>query len=81
MDEFIGTIKLFAFNYAPQGWMACEGQLLSVVQNQALFALIGNTYGGDGMNNFALPNLKGAEPLPQMKYYICIEGIFPPRNY
>ena len=59
MDEFLGTIKLFGFNFAPRGWMTCQGQLLSIAQNTALFSLLGTTYGGDGVTTFALPNLAG----------------------
>lgn len=63
MDPFIGELKLVGFPYPPQGWMACEGQLLSIAQNQALFALIGTLYGGDGQQTFALPDLRGRVPL------------------
>ena len=63
MNEFIGTIKLFAFNYAPKGWALCNGQLLPVAQNQELFSVIGTTYGGDGRNTFALPDLRGRAPV------------------
>lgn len=77
MEVFIGSIQLFAFNFPPLGWQFCNGQLLLINQNQALFALIGNTYGGDGVQNFALPNLQGAEPLPGMHYCIAIQGTFP----
>lgn len=80
MDVFIGTIQLFGFFFAPRDWAACEGQLVNINQNEALFALLGTTYGGDGRSTFALPNLKGAEPLPNMKYYIALEGTFPPRH-
>lgn len=59
MDEFLGTIKLFGFNFAPRGWLTCQGQLLSIAQNTALFSLLGTTYGGDGQTTFALPNLCG----------------------
>lgn len=62
-DPFIGQISLVAFNYAPQGWAKCEGQLLPIAQNQALFALLGTTYGGDGMTTFALPDLRGRVPM------------------
>ena len=62
------------------GWMSCEGQVLTITQNQALFSLIGANYGGDGRTTFALPNLNGASPLPQMKYYIATEGIYPQRQ-
>ncbi|MBP1664465.1 MAG: Tail Collar domain protein [Bacteroidetes bacterium] len=58
-DAFIGEIRIFAINFAPRGWMPCEGQLLPISQNTALFALLGTTYGGNGRTNFALPNLQG----------------------
>jgi microcystin-dependent protein len=58
-DPFLGEIKAVPFNYAPQGWAFCEGQLLSINQNQALFALLGTTYGGNGQTHFALPDLRG----------------------
>jgi microcystin-dependent protein len=80
MDYTIGDITLFGFFFAPYGWMSCEGQILTITQNQALFSLIGNQYGGvQAQNTFALPNLKGAEPLPNMKYYIATQGIYPQR--
>ncbi len=59
----IGEIKLFAGNFPPSGWAFCDGQLLPIVGNQALFSLIGTTYGGNGQNNFALPDLRGAAPV------------------
>jgi microcystin-dependent protein len=59
MDEYLGIIKLFAGNFAPQGWMYCNGALLSISQNTALFSLLGTTYGGDGMTTFGLPDLRG----------------------
>ncbi|ESU20030.1 phage Tail Collar domain protein [Flavobacterium cauense R2A-7] len=62
-EPFIGQIAVVAFNYAPQGWAKCEGQLLPIAQNQALFALLGTTYGGDGMTTFALPDLRGRVPM------------------
>ena len=63
MEEFIGTIKAFAFNFAPRGWAQCNGQLLAIAQNQPLFSLIGTTYGGDGRTTFALPDLRGRGPI------------------
>ena len=51
MDEFIGTIKAFGFNFAPRGWALCQGQQMSIAQNTALFSLLGTTYGGNGTNN------------------------------
>lgn len=62
-DPFIGEIRIFAGNFAPYGWAFCNGQLLSISQNTALFAVIGTTYGGDGKTNFALPNLQGRIPV------------------
>ncbi|RYF75427.1 MAG: phage tail protein [Cytophagaceae bacterium] len=63
MDVYIGMIGLFGFNYAPRGWMLCNGQLLPIAQYSALFSLIGTTYGGNGTTTFALPNLQGRVPL------------------
>jgi microcystin-dependent protein len=62
MDEMIGIIKLFAGNFAPQGFYTCEGQTLAISQYQTLFAVIGTTYGGDGVTTFKLPDLRGAFP-------------------
>lgn len=64
-DPYIGEIRMFAGNYAPQGWALCDGTLMSISQNDALFALIGTTYGGDGQNTFALPDMRGRLPLHQ----------------
>jgi len=61
-DELLGTIKMFAGNFAPKGYMLCNGILLSINQYTALFAILGTTYGGDGVTNFALPNLNGRAP-------------------
>jgi microcystin-dependent protein len=58
-DPFIGQIQMVGFNFAPRGWAFCDGQLLAISQNQALFALIGTTYGGDGRTSFGLPDLRG----------------------
>ncbi len=62
-EELLGTIKLFAGNFAPRGYMLCNGALLSISQNQALFSLLGTVYGGDGKTTFALPNLNGRAPI------------------
>ncbi|RTQ47178.1 phage tail protein [Hymenobacter gummosus] len=59
MEPYLGEIRLFGFGQTPRGWMPCSGQLLPINQNQALFALLGTTYGGNGVNTFALPNLNG----------------------
>jgi len=58
-EAFIGEIKMFAGNFAPRGWALCDGQLLAIAQNQALFSILGTTYGGDGRTTFALPDLRG----------------------
>ena len=58
-DQYLGEIKICSFNFAPKGWAFCEGQLLPINQNQALFSLLGTTYGGNGQTNFALPDLRG----------------------
>lgn len=63
MDQYLGEIRLVPFSFAPQGWALCAGQLLPINQNQALFALIGTYYGGDGKTNFALPDLRGRVPV------------------
>lgn len=62
-EPFLAEIKVWAGNFAPRGWALCNGQLLPIVQNTALFALIGTYYGGDGRTTFALPNLQGCSPL------------------
>lgn len=64
-DPFVAEIRIFPFNFAPRGWAFCDGQLLPLSQNTALFSLLGTTYGGDGRSTFALPNLQGAAPLQQ----------------
>lgn len=65
MDPFIGEIRVFCGNFAPHGWALCDGQILSIAQNTALFALLGTTYGGNGQTTFALPDLRGRVPLHQ----------------
>lgn len=81
MEGYIAEIRIFAGNFAPNGWAFCNGQILPINQNQALFALIGTSYGGDGVSNFALPNLPQAPGTPEGfgRYIICLQGIFPSR--
>ena len=62
-DPFVAEVRIFPFNFAPKGWAFCDGQLLPLSQNTALFSLLGTTYGGDGKSNFALPNLQGSAPM------------------
>jgi microcystin-dependent protein len=62
-EPFLGEIRLFSFNFAPRGWAQCNGQIMAINQNQAIFSLLGTTYGGNGMTTFALPNLQGRVPV------------------
>jgi microcystin-dependent protein len=62
-DPFVAEIRMFGFNFAPKGWAFCDGQLLPLSQNTALFSLLGTTYGGDGKSTFALPDLQGSVPV------------------
>lgn len=62
-DPYIGEIRQVAFHFAPRGWAMCDGQLLSISQNEALFSILGTTYGGDGRTTFALPDLRGRVPI------------------
>src|SRR5213079_3087336 len=64
-QPYVGEIRIFAGNFAPAGWMFCEGQLLPISENETLFNLIGTTYGGDGQATFALPNLASCVPIHQ----------------
>lgn len=94
MEEYIGTILQFGFNFAPENWMVCHGQTLAINANQALFALIGINYGGDGISTFKIPDLRKKDKsgnyyvvgeimedgTPYIESYICVLGIFPPRS-
>src|SRR5436853_986315 len=64
-SPFVAEIRIFGFNFAPTGWALCDGQLLPISQNTALFSLLGTFYGGDGKSTFALPNLQGSAPIHQ----------------
>lgn len=64
-DQFVAEIRMFGFNFAPRGWAFCNGQIMPISQNTALFSLLGTIYGGDGKNTFALPNMQGNAPLQQ----------------
>jgi microcystin-dependent protein len=72
-QPYVGEIRMFAGNFAPAGWMFCEGQLLPISENETLFQLIGTTYGGDGESTFALPDLRGRLPLHQGNGFILAE--------
>lgn len=72
-QPYVGEIRMFGGNFAPAGWMFCEGQLLPISENEVLFQLIGTTYGGDGQATFALPDLRGRLPIHQGNGYILSE--------
>jgi len=76
MDFFWGQIIWVAFDFEINGFMKCDGRALSISQNQALYSLIGTKYGGDGVTNFMLPDIKAETG----SYQICIQGIYPSRN-
>ena len=78
-EPFLSEIKIVSFNFAPKGWALCNGQSLPINQNQALFALLGTTYGGNGQTTFALPDLRAVAP-NGLTYSICMQGIFPSQN-
>ncbi|MES2647632.1 MAG: tail fiber protein [Bacteroidota bacterium] len=72
-QPYVGEIRMFAGNFAPAGWMFCEGQLLPISENETLFQLIGTTYGGDGESTFSLPDLRGRVPIHQGNSFILAE--------
>jgi microcystin-dependent protein len=72
-QPFVGEIRIFAGNFAPAGWMFCEGQQLAISENETLFQLVGTTYGGDGQENFNLPDLRGRLPMHQGNGFILAE--------
>jgi microcystin-dependent protein len=83
-NPFVGEVEIFGFNFCPQGWAVTNGQLLPINQNQALFSLLGTTYGGDGVTTFALPTIKPVFTIspssPPLTVCIALLGIFPSRN-
>jgi len=85
MVTFLGSILLVPYNFAPQGWAFCQGQLMNISQNTALFSLIGTTFGGDGVTTFALPNLTGAQAMTDaggaaLNWIIALQGDYPSRS-
>ncbi len=81
MNFYIGQICLFPWDWAPVGWAKCDGQMLDIATHQALFALVGTEFGGDGRTNFALPDLSDIRSKTggKVDYYICLQGVFPSR--
>src|ERR1700751_6143698 len=69
-DPFLAEVRLMSFNFPPKGWATCDGQLLPINQNQALFSILGTTYGGDGRVNFALPDMRGRAPIHRGQGFI-----------
>jgi microcystin-dependent protein len=86
MEGYYGEIKLFGGNFEPENWMFCDGKILSIRGNEALFSLLGIMYGGNGSVTFALPDLRDSEPKQKEstqsgpRYIICIKGEYPPRS-
>ncbi|MFK7864016.1 MAG: phage tail protein [Pseudohongiellaceae bacterium] len=80
MESFLGAIQLFPYTFAPQGWSLCDGRLLEISTEPALFSLLGVQFGGDGRVSFALPDLRGKEPHPNTQYYIATHGLYPARE-
>jgi microcystin-dependent protein len=89
MEGFIGEIREFGGNFAPRNWASCDGQTISIKTYTALYAVIGTTYGGDGINNFQLPDLRPTDShgtkvhgweIGQPSKIICIDGYFPDRS-
>ena len=82
MEPMVGQIELFAFSFAPVGFLPCNGQLMAIDENTVLYSLIGTTYGGDGIETFALPDLREdsapAAPLP-ITFIIALAGVYPTR--
>jgi microcystin-dependent protein len=75
----LGEIRLFAGTFAPTGWAYCDGKILPINTNQALFSILGTNFGGDGRTNFALPDLKGQAPAG-IAYVMCTDGAYPRRE-
>jgi microcystin-dependent protein len=85
MEPLLGSLLLVPYNFEPQGWAFCKGQLLPISQNMALFSLIGTTYGGDGKTTFALPSLSGDKGITDasgaaLNWIIALVGVFPSRS-
>ena len=79
-DQLIGSLLLVPYDYVPNEFAACDGQLVDIKSNQALFALLYDRFGGDGRKNFGLPDMRGREPVKGLAYVIALEGVFPGRK-
>ena len=81
MEPYLGEIRLFAGNFAPRGWALCEGQILAIAQNEALFSILGTNYGGDGRVDFCLPTIAPVKSNgSDIKYIIALVGVMPSRT-
>ena len=80
MESIIGSIQLFAFEFTPEGWLPCHGQVFNTSVHEQLYSLIGFTYGGEGRSFYKIPDLRGKSPNEHMQYYICYEGKYPNRS-
>ena len=80
MEPFVGQITEVEFNFAPEDWALCDGEILNISDNQMLFSLLGTKYGGDGRRTFALPDLRERASKNKLNYIICLNGKFPQRN-
>jgi microcystin-dependent protein len=78
MSRFIGQIALFPYTFTPNGWMPCEGQIIRIAENSALFSALGTQFGGDGRTTFALPDYRSLAPA-NSRYFLSITGEFPQR--
>lgn len=80
-ESYIGSISQFGGNFAPRQWATCDGQIMTIQHNEALFSIIGTTYGGDGIRTFALPKMNNyTEYNDKPIWCICVEGVYPPRD-
>ena len=80
MEGFLGQILLLPYRFEPKGWMSCDGRCLPISGNQFLYSFLGISFGGNGVSNFALPDLRDKAPDPYCWYFICVDGIIPDRT-
>ncbi len=80
MDYYLGEIELLPYGFAPMYFLPCDGRILPIAPNTALYSLIGTRFGGDAKTTFALPNLSDVSPVSGTAYYICVAGMYPARD-
>lgn len=81
IESYIGQVELFPNSYSSNGWEKCEGQSMSINSNEALYSILGTNFGGNGISNFLLPDLRGTEPNENLSYFVCKAGIYPNANH